>query len=408
MEEAYNKGTMETWSVQCPECGAWQPYSFRRVDFKTVSMACKECGVLISEREWKDSRHKWIALHPERVASRSFRLNELSSPLVDWKDIIETFKDADDKLKRFHDPEDMKVFVNTFLGEVWDEAAYVDNAVDEDTLGARTEEYPAEIPPGVLLLTASVDVQDNRFEVEIRGWSRKYETWGIYKTEIYGDLITEEPWNKLEAYLSQTLRFEDGTELGIAGFAIDSGGHFTNETYKWGKKMKARGKNCYILKGYAGKPDLELLHKRTVVNIKEEINGREVITDRTIINIIGVDSGKEDIQNRLQIQEPGPGYCHFPAGDGRGYDEKYFKGLLSEKQITKKVNGRIKKVWVKKKGARNEPLDLFNYNYATVELLKPNWDKLEEKLKQGMNYMKIPQGGGVRRTRRKSIKGIEV
>lgn len=406
IEDAYSEGSMEVWSVQCMECGAWQPYDFKRVDFKTVSMKCAECGVFIQEREWKDSNHKWIAIHPERKKKRSFRLNELASPFVDWEDIIAEFKKANDKLKRFHDPEDMKVFINTVLGETWDETKYVDNAVDENTLENRAEKYAAEIPDGVLLLTAAIDVQDNRFEVEIRGWARNYETWGIYKTEIYGDLITDEPWDRLEEYLNQPLHFESGAELNIAGFAVDTGGHFTNTTYKWTKKMKAKGKKCYGVKGYAGKPDIPLLYKKTVVNIKEEKNGKEVVVDRTMIHIIGVDSGKEDITNRLKIKKAGAGYCHFPAGDSRGYDGEYYKGLTSESKIPKKVKGVIKTVWVKKSGARNEPLDLFNYNYAAVELLRPDWDKLEEKLKKGVNYMKR-KTKFTRRTR-KSIDGMEV
>lgn len=405
IEAAYNKGSMEEWCVKCPECGAWQPYSFKRIDFNSVSMACCECGVLSTERAWKDSEHKWIAKHPERTRARSFRLNEMASPFVDWIDIIENFKDADEKLKRYHDPEDMKVFVNTVLGEVWEETAYLDDVVDNEELEKRTEKYEAEIPEGVLLLTAAVDVQDNRFEVEIRGWARNYESWGIYKTEIYGDLITDEPWDQLETYLSQTLHFEDGAELNIAGFAIDTGGHFTNKTYKWIKKMRSKGKKCYGIKGYAGKPDLPLIYKRTVVDIKEERAGKQVVADHTLIYVIGVDSGKEDITKRLSLEEPGDGYCHFPDGEGRGYDEEYFKGLTCEKQVVKKVNGFLKKVWVKPSGARNEPLDLFNYNYAVEELIRPDWDKLEEKLRKGVNYMKR---NPKRRTTRRSVSGIEV
>ncbi len=406
IEDAYNDGSMEVWCVQCMECGAWQPYSFKRVDFRSVSMACAECGVLIPEREWKDSNHKWIAMHPERKKKRSFRLNELASPFADWEEIIADFKKANDRLKRFHDPEDMKVFVNTVLGETWDETKYVDNAVDEDTIEKGAEKYAAEIPDGVLLLTAAVDVQDNRFEVEIRGWARGYETWGIYKTEIYGELITDEPWDRLEAYLSRPLHFGNGAELNIAGFTVDTGGHFTNKTYKWIKKMKEKGKKCHGVKGYAGKPDIPLLYKKTIVDIKEEKNGKEVVVDRTLIHIIGVDSGKEDITNRLKIKKAGAGCCHFPAGDGRGYDGEYYKGLTSESKVTRKVKGVMKTVWVKKSGARNEPLDLFNYNYAAVELLRPDWDKLEEKLKKGVNYMKS-KPAFMRRTR-KSIDGIEV
>ena len=41
---------------------------------------------------------------------------------------------------------------------------------------SRQGTLQAEIPDGVLLLTAGVDVQDDRFEVEITGWGRGYES----------------------------------------------------------------------------------------------------------------------------------------------------------------------------------------------------------------------------------------
>ena len=73
----------------------------------------------------------------------------------------------------------------------------------------------------------------------------------------------------------------------------------------------------------------------------------------------------------------------------------------------KKVNGVYKPVWVKKSGARNEPLDLFNYNYVVEEILRPNWDALEAKLENGINYV-----AGVQRkkktTVRRTIGGMEL
>lgn len=267
----------------------------------------------------------------------------MASPFVDWEDIIENFRDANEKLKKYHDPEDLKVFVNTVLGETWEEADHVDDAVDKDTIESRAEVYGADIPEGVLILTAAIDVQDNRFEVEIRGWARDYESWGIYKTEIPGVMIQDEPWNELEEYLSQKLHFEDGRELNIAGFAIDTGGHHTNKVYKWIKKMKTAGLKCYGIKGYAGKAGIPLLHKRTVVEITEEKGGKKYVVDRTVINIIGVDSGKEDITKRLKIMEPGAGYCHFPAEVNRGYDHDYYEGLTSESKVRKRLAAYIKK-----------------------------------------------------------------
>ena len=83
-------------------------------------------------------------------------------------------------------------------------------------------------------------------------------------------MITKEPWKDLEAYLEQTLYFEDGNALNIAGFSIDTGGSYTNQVYSWVKEMKEKGKKCYGIKGYAGKPNIPLLYKRTVVQIKDE------------------------------------------------------------------------------------------------------------------------------------------
>ena len=391
IEDAYEKGSQEEWSVKCPVCGKFQPYEFKRISFDDVGMACKYCGVISSERQWKESEHKWIAHHPERKRDRSFKLNELASPFVDWIDIINNFKDADDRLKRYNDPQDLKVFVNTVLGETWDDSIEDDAKNDEETISSRAEEYGAEIPEGVILLTAAVDVQDDRFEVEIRGWARDFETWGIYKTEIYGDLYKPEPWDDLENYLIQTLHFEDGRTLNVSAFSIDSGGHHTNDVYRWSKKMAARHKTmrCYPIKGYAGKPDIPLVYKTAYGNITEIRGGKKVTVDHTILYIVGVDSGKDDITDRLGIEEPGPGYCHFPKDADRGYDEKYYTGLLSEHRVLRKSGGTYHKVWEKKKGIlRNEPFDLLNYNYYTVCKLNPNFDLLEKKINSGINYMR--------------------
>lgn len=406
IEAEYLDGTMERWCTQCPSCGTIQPYDFRRIDFESVTMICVGCGEMVPEKDWKGSKHKWIAEHPERKKHRTFHLNELASPYIEWVDIIDQFKKATERLEKFHDPEDLKVFINTVLGESWDETQESSDSLDEETIEERAEHYLADIPDGVLLLTAAIDVQDDRFEIEVRGWTRDFESWGIYKKEIYGDLIKQEAWNELEEYLRTTFRFADGRELNIAAFGIDSGGHHTNRVYKWVKLMKKRGKKAYAFKGYAGKPDLELIHKRTVVEIKEKQGDRDVVIDHTVLHIIGVDSGKDDIMHRLEIDVPGEGYCHFPSNAGRGYDHEYYKGLLSERKIVKKVQGRYKSVWVKKAGVRNEPLDLFNYNYAVCTLIRPIWGDLEAKLEKGINYMKAT--GPKKKARRNVQKGLSI
>lgn len=404
----YNRGSMETWCVKCPECGEYQPYSFKRINFDTLTMTCEKCGCMLPEQSWKESEHKWIAQRPELTARRSFKLNALASHFIEWGEIVERFKYANERLKDHRDPEELKSFVNTVLGEPFDELDFedVDRKIDDSELLKKTEEYEAELPDGVIVLTAAADVQDNRLEVEVKGWGRDFESWGILKTEIYGKLENDDaPWDALETLLQRKFIFKSGRELGISAFAIDTGGHHTNKVYRWTKSIKGKGVKVYPVKGYANKPNIPLYYKRTAVEIKEEVKGKQVVVDRTVLYIIGVDAGKDDISDRLQIEEPGPGFCHFPSDPESGYDARYFKGLTSEVRIEKKVGGVYTRTWQKKSShSRNEPLDLFNYNYAALVILNPDYDKLEEKIKQGKDYT-IP---AVKQRKRESVQGLAI
>ena len=61
------------------------------------------------------------------------------------------------------------------------------DTVEETALLARREEYAAEAPAGVLVLTAGVDVQDDRLEVEVVGWGMGEESWAIDYRVLWGD-----------------------------------------------------------------------------------------------------------------------------------------------------------------------------------------------------------------------------
>lgn len=388
----YKKGTQEEWCVQCPCCGTFQPYDWQRVDFNTGGMRCADCEELIEEKFWKDSEHKWIVGNPDVKNHRSFHLNALASPWVKWEDLIAQFKSAYDKMQRFHDPTDLQTFYNLKLGEIWDDTRIDTKSQSSEDISKRAEIYGCEVPDDVILLTAAVDVQENRFEVEIRGWARDYETWGIYKTEIYGDIERDDVWNQLEQYITQTLKYSDGREIGIAGTAIDTGGSHTQAVYQHCQDFLRKGISLYPIKGYAGTSATTLLHSPSKADVTEITkDGKKITTGMIPLQILGVNVGKDMIVNHLTIEEPGPGYCHFPADKGRGYDEEYYEGLTSEKKITTRKSGRIKTMWVKTPGVRNEPFDLFNYNLACSMLRRPAWSVLEAKREKGIDYTKTSE-----------------
>lgn len=402
IQKEFLKGTQEEWCVACPCCGNYQPYSFPRVIFKDLTMECLYCKEAFTENEWKEQPHKWIASNPDVKRIRSFHLNELCSPWKHWDEIIEDFITANEEVKKTGCTELLKVFVNTSLGETWEERG---DGADDTEIYNRREEYSADIPDGVLLITAGVDVQDDRLEIEVCGWAKGYESWGLYKTEIKRNPAFEETWNELENFLETEYYFQNGTGLLVAATCVDTGGHHTNMVYKFIRRMAKKNKRIYGIKGYSNTPGIPLIYKKTKVDIK---NSRGLVVDHTEIYIIGVDSGKEDIISRLKITDKGPGFCHFPSNQDKGYNQVYFKGLTSEEKVTKFVKNKLKIVWVKKAGVRNEPLDLRNYAYAAVEILNPNWNSLEQKIENGINYMKSTKKKKARRKSGVVNKGVEI
>lgn len=377
IEKEFESGSMEEWNVPCPCCGKYQPYEWGRIHFSNVTMECKYCQEHISEVDWKQGKGKYVARNEEEKRKRSFHLNELASPWKHWDEIIREFKEAQRELKVNGDIEKMKTWINTTLGETWEERGA---SADDDSLLSRRERYEAEIPEGALLLTAGVDVQADRFEVEVTGWGRGYESWGIKYEKIFGDLEKEETWDTLERYLEKEFFFASGNSLLIACTCIDTGGSFTTQSYKFLKKIEKKNKRIYGIKGMGGL-GIPLIHKLSTNN-----------QYKVKIFILGVDSGKEILMTRLKTVDEGPGYCHFPINADRGYNETYIKGLNSEQRVVHIKDGRPTIKWVKKSGTRNEPLDLRNYSTAAAEILRPDWDILEVKVKAGINYMKrIPK-----------------
>jgi phage terminase large subunit GpA-like protein len=348
------------YHVKCPHCEASQTLKWRNVHWEedkpqTACYTCEECGVA-----WTDADRfkaikagEWIATQPESGVA-GFRLSGLYSPWVPLDDAVRDFLEA----KKL--PETLRVWVNTFLGETWEEQG---DGIDEANISARREAYE-NVPDAVHLLTAGVDVQDDRVEVEVLGHGRDEETWSIDHAIIYGDPSTPALWSDLDAYLSQAFEKDDGTTVGIRCACIDSGGHYTQAVYNFVRPRESR--RIFAIKGVGGEG--------------KAIVGRPSKNNIGKIRLfpVGVDTAKELIYSRLKITEPGPGFCHFPAR----YDDEYFEQLTAEQIVTRFSKGFRKREW-KKVRARNEALDLRVYAIAAYALLNTNINALiDRKQKQ--------------------------
>lgn len=370
IEKDYMNGTQEEWHTQCPHCQQFHYIRFADIHFekedipgdggekdylvKRVVWRCPTCKREIEEHECKRLPAKWVSQNPRAIENgiRSFRLNAFMSPWSDWKDIVWKF------LKAHKDPERLKVFYNTMLGESWE--VQISNGLDE-TLYRRREHYEAEVPDGVLLLTMGMDTQDNRLEYEVVGWDREGQSWGISRGVIPGRADAPGVWDEVDQLLEKEWRLANGMKMRILATFIDSGGHFTSAIYRECAKRSSR--RIWPIKGEKGEGKAECRPMK-----RSQGEGAKFM--------LSVDAGKEGIMYEAQVKEPGPHYMHFPIDYRAGYDREYFKGLISERLEIHRRGGQAVAVW-EQFYERNEPLDCRNYARAAYRYFHWRFDELE-------------------------------
>lgn len=370
IETDYMNGTQEEWHTECPHCHTYNYIRFADIHFekedyvneggdedyhvKVVTWRCPTCKRDIGEYECKRLPAKWVQKNPKAIQNgiRSFRLNAFMSPWSDWKDIVWKF------LKAHKDPEKLKTFYNTILGESWE--VHTNSGLDE-TLYKRREHYDAEVPTGVLLLTMGMDTQDNRLEYEVVGWDRNGQSWGISRGVIPGRADAPGVWEEVDALLDREWRLANGMKMKILATFIDSGGHFTTAIYK--ACAKRASKRIWPIKGEKGegKPECRPMKRGQGEGAKF---------------MLGVDAGKEGIMYEAAVEEPGPNYMHFPIDYRAGYDMEYFKGLISERMEIHRRGGQGVIVW-EQFYERNEPLDCRNYARMAYRYFHWRFDELE-------------------------------
>lgn len=215
--------------------------------------------------------------------------------------------------------------------------------------------------PDVAFITAGVDVQADRLEVEIVGWMKGKRSQSIDYRVITGDTSLEGTWDKLQLLLSEFYIREDGVQMQINLMAVDSG-YNTSYVYEFcnrpgcaGRAWPIKGKDNMSVMFTAPKPIQYTRQGEKIGSIK--------------VYHVGVSMIKSELYGYLkQVKNDDgsypKGYCHFPQ-----YDTEYFKGITAEK-LERKTDAKNFNVftWVKSH-KRNEPLDCRVYARAAAAFL---------------------------------------
>jgi phage terminase large subunit GpA-like protein len=370
IETAWEETDQRRFHVPCPHCKHEHPLSWGNVRWEaslpgTARMICPSCSKEFGNAAKNAAVRlgKWIATAPFK-GKAGFHLNELYSP---WKSIADVVKDF---LEAKGNPTRLQVWVNTSLGETWEEAA---EQVTEHELMERVETYAAPVPARGLFLTIGADTQPDRIEAECVAWGAGEESWSIEHAVFHGDPDTPEgsrgsPWDAFTDFVRKQYRHESGQPIAASYTFIDSGGHNTQAVYEYVRRHK--GDRVFAIKGRGGEgvPIVGPPNRKQSGKLKRRVD----------LYIVGVDNAKSVVMKRLKIDSPGPGYCHFPAGR----DVDWFRQLTAEKMVTKFVKGFPRREWKKEDGRRNEALDMRVYAFAALVMAAPQFDKVAFKLKK--------------------------
>lgn len=376
--------------VPCPHCGEEQYLKFGDSDTpfglkwekgkpETVYYLCEHNGCVIRQSELDQTEGRWICdntgmwtcdgltfysaggeeIPPPR--SITFHIWTAYSPFTTWIQIVYDWLDA------LKDPNGVKTFINTTLGEPYEEP--VAEKLDYELLMEKVCHYGAQVPMRVVYLTAGIDSQKNRFEIYVWGWASGEEAFLIDKIIIMGRPDDENTLLRVDAAINRKYRHADGTDMSISRVCWDTGGIDQDIVYKRSKKhgifrvLPIKGASVY------GKPVITMPKKRNQ-------NG-------VFLCEVGSDTAKELLYARMKLPaapmgQEEPYSVRFPDNPDVFTDVEA-KQLVAEELVEKVVGGKIKLLW-DARGRRNEALDCLVYAYAALRVSMQRWQLDLDKL----------------------------
>jgi phage terminase large subunit GpA-like protein len=358
IEAAFLAGDQRRYYVPCKHCGQMQPLEWSRMTWRTdeaglldwdsVRYVCASCG-----GEWRNEDKSWFLHRGEWRATaktqkrgmRSYHLSSLYSSVGarSWESIVEEWVGIkDDNGKR-------RTFVNTVLGETWEERGEAPKW-ERIMLKLRGPYEAGDLPRDhqALILTLGADVQKDRIEAEVVAWGEDKRSWSVSYHVFRGstDDIDSPSWSSLRTLL-------EATHAGMTiSMALVDAAYNTTQAYQFceqfisgvmpsmGEPINSQGRNIFAIRqvpGYA----TQRVNLQTG-QLKSELYGylqRDAKDDATPV-----------------------GYCQFP----QDYPEEYFKQLTAESLHHVKLKSGATKFEWKKSRERNEALDCRVYALAAL------------------------------------------
>lgn len=415
----YNRGDRRRRYWKCPHCGWWFEPSFAALRWvhsddpmecaESAFMACPHCfdrdGAIITQsmRNELDQGGIWLRDgqkidHDDNITGKarrsdiaSFWIKGPNTAFAQWKTLVLNKLLAEQEYESNGNDRPLKTTINTDQGEAYI-PPHVANVRAPEDLMDRAEDLPEKVvPQGVRFLVATVDVQGNRFEVQVHGVKPAVGTVDLVVIDRFairkskrkdedGDKLWVNPgsypedWNLItEQVIERTYPVEDldkskkPRHMAIRAVGCDSGGKagVTTNAYKYYRKVRKAGYGgrFFLLKGDP-RPNGPRVQKTYPDSERKDRNAGA----RGEIPVLLMNSNllKDWLDAALGREDPGGGYIHFPDW----LSLEFFRELCIE---IKNEKGK----WDNPKNKRQEAWDLLYYCYALCIHLRAermDWD----------------------------------
>lgn len=384
----FNRGDRRLWHWKCPHCGEWFEPRFDLLSWpdgatpdeasaETV-MICPAAGCVIEPKEKPalNRAGRWVGeAGRERSAIVSFWLKGPAAAFQSWGQIVAKYLRAQIDFDATGSETALQATVNTDQGEAYlPEAAKGESTIAADDLVERVEPYRlARAGAGIRFLTASADVQANRFDCLVRGWGEDLESWVVDRFTLWQAPEASRPldpakysedWRILiDQALDRTYATPTGGQMRIARLAVDSGGAagVTANAYTFWRGLNANHRRRVILV----KGSSTSTAPRLAMSFPDSKRKDRKAKARGEIPVwfFNPDLLKDELQAQLGRDEVGARYVHLSQELlDENAPHEFFEQLTAE---TRTAAGK----WIKNR-PRNEALDLMVMSHAAALSLK--------------------------------------
>lgn len=411
----YNRGDRRRWLWPCSNCNVYFEGTFRHLQWDdapnikdaadSVRMICPSCShphppkLRAEMQSWatwlRDGQSITgsgrIVGRPQRSDIASFWLNGTAAGFVTWNQLVAMFLIAKRDYESTQSEDSLRKFYNNDLAEPYTPKNQETKRLPE-VLMSRARDLPErEVPPEVLCLVATIDVQQNMFVVQVQGIAPgtpfdmhivdRFDIRKSKRRDEDSDAVWVKPGSYLEDWdliteqvLERTypIMGSDHLRMRIKLTVCDSGGKegVTTNAYAYYRKLRKEQMHgrFHLLKG-----DPRPTNPRTMIRFPDSstrATGTKAGAQGDIpVLFLNSTSLKDTLANRLEVSEEGKGAIHYPAW----LPDWFYKELCAEV--------RTPKGWEIGKGGRqrNEAWDLCYYALGAcfsslLDMERVRWD----------------------------------